>query len=358
LAAIAFEHVHKRYDDRSAVIDDLSLRIDHGELLVLVGPSGCGKSTALRMIAGLEDVSAGEVSIGGRVVNDVPPKDRNVAMVFQSYALYPHMTCFENMAFALRLRRLPADEVKRRVDEAARMLGIESLLSRKPRELSGGQQQRVAIGRAIVREPDVLLMDEPLSNLDAALRGAMRAELRRLHRRLGTTLVYVTHDQTEALTLGDRIAVLRGGSLLQCESPRAIYDRPACLFVATFIGSPPMNLLTAELALDGDEAVLQAKDLRLAVPRTPSHREGRVIVGIRPEHLDPAPAEAALGLAATVEMIEEAGFESHVHLRADDTALVCRWIDRATLPAVGARVRLSADPANVHLFDPRSEVRV
>jgi multiple sugar transport system ATP-binding protein len=357
VAAIAFENVHKRYDAGGAIIEDLSLRIEDGELLVLVGPSGCGKSTALRMIAGLEDVTSGAISIGGRVVNDVPPKERNVAMVFQSYALYPHMTCRENLAFSLKLRKVPAAEVKRRVDEAARALAIEHLLERKPRVLSGGQQQRVAIGRAIVREPEVLLMDEPLSNLDAALRGSMRAELRRLHRRLGTTFVYVTHDQTEALTLGDRIAVLRSGALLQCDSPRRIYDRPACLFVATFIGSPPMNLLPADLVRDGERALLSAPGLRLALPSAGA-REGKVIAGIRPEHLVLAPADAPLGLSATVEMIEEAGSESHVHLRMDDRAIVARWMDRATLPSAGASVRLTAAPEDVHLFDPHTEARL
>ena len=358
MAAIAFEHVYKRYDDGAPVVDDLSLRIEDGELLVLVGPSGCGKSTALRMIAGLEDVTEGTLSIGGHVVNDVPPKERSVAMVFQSYALYPHMTCFENMAFALELRRCPKNEVKRRVGDTARALGIEDLLARKPRALSGGQQQRVAIGRAIVREPDVLLMDEPLSNLDAGLRGSMRAELKRLHRRLATTFVYVTHDQTEALTLGNRIAVLRDGALLQCDGPRSIYDHPACLFVATFLGSPPMNLLPAELLLDGEHALLAAPGLRLALPRAPGHRAGRVIVGIRPEHLTPAPAGALLGLTATVEMIEEVGFESYVHLRIDGAELVCRWTDRATLPAVGAPACFTVEPSVVHLFDPRSEARL
>jgi multiple sugar transport system ATP-binding protein len=357
MAAISFDHVSKRYDGAS-VLEDLSLCIDDGELLVLVGPSGCGKSTALRLIAGLEDVTQGTLTIGGRVVNDVPPRERNVAMVFQSYALYPHMTCFENMAFALELRRCPRDEVRRRVGEAARALGIEHLLTRKPKALSGGQQQRVAIGRAIVREPDVLLMDEPLSNLDAALRGSMRAELTRLHRRLGTTFVYVTHDQTEALTLGSRIAVLRGGVLLQCDTPRRIYDRPACLFVASFIGSPPMNRLSAELSPDGEGARISAPGLCLALPRAPSRRAGRVIVGIRPEHLVPAPEGAAPGLTATVEMIEEVGFESLVHLRSDGAEIVCRWADRATLPAVGARAFLSVEPSAVHLFDPRSEARL
>jgi multiple sugar transport system ATP-binding protein len=358
VAAIAFEHVYKRYQGGAPIVEDLSLRVEDGELLVLVGPSGCGKSTTLRMIAGLEDVDGGTLSIGGRVVNDVPPKQRDVAMVFQSYALYPHMTCFENMAFSLALRRVPRDEVKRRVEATARALAIDHLLDRKPRALSGGQQQRVAIGRAIVREPGVLLMDEPLSNLDAALRSSMRAELRRLHRRLGTTFVYVTHDQTEALTLGERIAVLHGGALLQHDSPQQLYDRPANVFVATFIGAPPMNLIPAELRLDGPTSVLSAPSVRLALPRTPEHREGRVIAGVRPEHLGPAPAGASLGVQGDVEMVEAMGFESYVHLRVGEAAIVCRWLDRGTTPAVGARVALAAAPEHVHLFDPRTEERV
>ncbi|MFT3767002.1 MAG: sn-glycerol-3-phosphate ABC transporter ATP-binding protein UgpC [Minicystis sp.] len=356
MAAIAFDHVCKQYEAGASVVEDLSLHIDDGELLVLVGPSGCGKSTALRMIAGLEDVSRGTLSIGGRVVNDVPPKERDVAMVFQTYALYPHMTCFENMAFALVLRGVPRAEVKRRVETAARSLAIEHLLGRKPRALSGGQQQRVAIGRAIVREPAVLLMDEPLSNLDASLRTTMRAELKRLHRRLRTTFVYVTHDQTEALTLGDRIAVLHGGVLLQCDTPQRIYDAPACLFVATFIGTPPMNLIPADLAFDGETSVLAAPGLRLAIPRAPAHREGPVIAGVRPEHLQPA--DGPLGLKGTVELVESMGFESHVHLRMGDEEIVHRWLGREGLPTVGAPATLTADPATVHLFDPRTEARL
>jgi len=332
MARLVFDHVSKRYGGASPVIRDLSLTVLDQELLVLVGPSGCGKSTALRMIAGLEGISSGSLFIDGDRVNDTPPRDRDVAMVFQSYALYPHMTCFENMAFALSVRKVARREIDRRVRAAARVLAIEPLLSRKPKELSGGQRQRVAIGRAIVREPRVFLMDEPLSNLDAKLRGTMRTELRRLHRDLRATIVYVTHDQTEAMTLGDRVAVMRAGDVVQIDTPEAIYRRPASVFVATFIGTTPMNL----------------------VRRPRGARD--VIAGVRPEHLVVgAPGEVSF--EGTVEMTEWLGADRWVHILTDAGRMVCRAGEGA-LPEAGSRVRAAAALSDVHHFDAETEARI
>jgi len=362
MARVVFDHVEKRYGRGEPVVRDLSLTVQDQELLVLVGPSGCGKSTALRMIAGLEDVSAGTLSIGDRCVNDVAPKDRDVAMVFQNYALYPHMTCFANMAFALELRRAPREEIDRRVRAAARVLAIEHLLGRKPKELSGGQRQRVAIGRAIVREPQVFLMDEPLSNLDAQLRTSMRTEMKRLHRRLGATIVYVTHDQTEAMTLGDRIAVMRGGDLLQCDTPQAIYARPATSFVATFIGSPEMNLLAGELlASDGAPAVV-GRGFRVR-PAIAAHAPREVLVGVRPEHLVLAEGDslvgedAAFAVRGAVELVESTGGEAYVHLATEAGRLVCKRAGDAA-PTMGENVELRARAEHVHVFDKSSEARL
>ena len=269
---IALDHVEKVYGGGVKALDDLNLEVKEGEFMVLVGPSGCGKSTALRSIAGLEEITGGTISIGERVVNDLPPKDRDIAMVFQNYALYPHMTVEDNLAFGLKLRHTPKAEIKRRVGEAAEMLGLEPYLNRKPAALSGGQRQRVAMGRAIVREPAAFLMDEPLSNLDAKLRVSMRAALNQLHERLGTTTVYVTHDQVEAMTLGDRVCVLRDGRLQQVDTPQALFDAPVNLFVAGFIGSPAMNFVTAELVRDDGPAVTFA-GYRLPVPRQRGQRQ-------------------------------------------------------------------------------------
>ena len=307
MARVVFDRVEKRYGDQ-VVIRDLSLSVEDREFLVLVGPSGCGKSTALRMIAGLEEITGGSLSIGDRVVNDVHPKARDIAMVFQNYALYPHMTVFENMAFALKLRKVAKETIEARVREAARSLEIEHLLERRPKALSGGQRQRVAIGRAIVRDPTVFLMDEPLSNLDAKLRVSMRAEIKKLHKRLATTFVYVTHDQTEAMTLGDRIAVMRGGDLQQHGTPLEVYDRPANLFVATFIGSPQMNLFDARLEVAEGRARITAPGLEMDVPAEAHHRPGKVVVGLRPEHMEPV-AEAGLP-GAGGESGAESGAES------------------------------------------------
>src|SRR6266853_6665839 len=315
MAQIILEHVEKAYAGGVKAIDDLSLDVKDGEFMVFVGPSGCGKSTALRSIAGLEEITAGTITIGNRVVNDLPPKDRDIAMVFQNYALYPHMTVEQNLAFGLQLRKTPKDEIKRRVNEAAKMLGLDQYLKRKPAALSGGQRQRVAMGRAIVREPQAFLMDEPLSNLDAKLRVQMRAEIARIQRDLQVTTIYVTHDQSEAMTLGDRVCALRGGFLQQADRPQVLYDRPANLFVAGFIGSPAMNLVEAELAdQDGGpvarfgphELLLPQEDVQTR-PALRGYSGRRIALGIRPEDIEDIPGPESARLAVTVDIREDMG---------------------------------------------------
>jgi multiple sugar transport system ATP-binding protein len=337
MASVELRQVHKRYDNGHVAVAEASFEIADGELLVLVGPSGCGKSTLLRMIAGLESISAGELRIGGRVVNEMAPKHRDIAMVFQNYALYPHMTVAQNLAFGLQLRKLPATQIEARIAQAAQMLGLGEMLQRLPKELSGGQRQRVALGRALVREPAVFLLDEPLSNLDAKLRAGMRTEIARLHRALGATMVYVTHDQIEAMTLGQRIVVLRDGRIQQIDTPMALYERPANLFVAGFLGSPAMNFLR------GDE-----------LPGLGAGAE--VMLGLRPEHL--ALGGAGEGrLEATLEAVEPLGNEVFLHLRRSERALVARVVPGA-VPEPGAQVVLHFDPARVHRFDAKSEERL
>ena len=331
MATVVLDRVNKRYDNGFHAVHDLSLDIKDSEFLVLVGPSGCGKSTALRMIAGLESISSGTLSIGDRVVNDVHPKDRDIAFVFQNYALYPHMTVRQNIGFALKLRRTPKEEIDRRVDEAARLLELTTYLDRKPGQLSGGQRQRVAMGRAIVRRPQVFLMDEPLSNLDAKLRVQMRAEISRLQHDLGVTTVYVTHDQTEAMTMGDRVAVLSDGRLQQIDTPQRLYDSPDNLFVATFIGSPQMNLVLGRVADDASSVVVGAHRLDvpasrlLESPALRTHAGRDVIVGIRPEILEDAAVEgggAAEGRSLPVRVLlrEGLGSEVVVHAQLDARA--------------------------------------
>ncbi len=344
-AALELEGVHKRYGDVAA-LRGLDLRVGAGELLVLVGPSGCGKTTALRAAAGLEEVTEGTIRIGGRDVTQLVPAARNVAMVFQSYALFPHLNVAENIGFGLRARRVARDEARERIATAAGVVGCEALLARKPHELSGGERQRVALARALVREPDVFLLDEPLSNLDAQLRVEMRAELRRLHDRLGATMVYVTHDQVEALTMGDRVAVLSEGVLQQVGEPDEVYRRPANRFVATFVGSPAMNVLPAEP--DGER--LRAGPFTF--DRPPGVGDRPVEIGIRPEHLALVPE----GAPAVVEVVEIAGNESFIHLDAAGNRLVAR-VGPEQRPAVGSTVALAVTiPGSVHVFDAETGV--
>jgi multiple sugar transport system ATP-binding protein len=366
MASVTFEHVSKIYDTTYAV-RDLELTIRDQEFLVLVGPSGCGKTTTLRMLAGLEDISEGTVYIGERAVNNVAPKDRDLAMVFQSYALYPHMSVYDNLAFGLSLRHVRKDEIRRRVEEAGRILGIEDLLKRKPRQLSGGQRQRVALGRAIVRDPQVFLLDEPLSNLDAKLRVQTRAEISKLHQRLGTTFVYVTHDQTEAMTMASRIAVLNLGRLQQVGTPQELYDHPDNVFVAGFIGSPSINFFEAEVAEAGGEALqLVSGEIHLTlpphcVPTLAPYRGKRVIAGIRPENLHdraftPLDIETAT-IRATVDITELMGNEIFLHVIADGRKLLAR-VDPRTTARPGQEVELVVDMGRLYTFDPESELAI
>ena len=362
MASVTLSQVRKTYPGDVEAVKTLDLDIADGEFLVLVGPSGCGKSTTLRLIAGLEDATAGEIKIGEKRVNDVAPKDRDIAMVFQNYALYPHMTVYKNMAFGLTLRKYPKAEIKQRVGEAARILGIEDLLDRKPRALSGGQRQRVAVGRAIVRQPQVFLFDEPLSNLDAALRVQMRGELSRLHDRLKTTMIYVTHDQVEAMTLGDRIAVIKDGVLQQLDTPANVYKHPANAFVAGFIGSPPMNLVEMTVTEQNGGLALNAEGLRqlnvderhlsLLRPRL----NQRVLMGIRPEDLVENRAQIAtpgVTLAGEVKLVEPLGAETHVYLEAGPHKLIARLQPEA-IPDLNTEHLVDIRMANAHFFDPAS----
>ncbi|MFN4070773.1 MAG: ABC transporter ATP-binding protein [Thermus caldifontis] len=362
MAKVRLEHVWKRFG-KVVAVKDFNLETEDGEFVVFVGPSGCGKTTTLRMIAGLEEVSEGRIYIGDRLVNDVPPKDRDIAMVFQNYALYPHMNVYENMAFGLRLRRYPKDEIDRRVKEAARILKIEHLLNRKPRELSGGQRQRVAMGRAIVREPKVFLMDEPLSNLDAKLRVEMRAEIAKLQRRLGVTTIYVTHDQVEAMTLGHRIVVMKDGEVQQVDTPLNLYDFPANRFVAGFIGSPSMNFIRAGVEVQGERVYLAAPGFRvranpvLAQALRP-YGGKEVWMGIRPEHLGlkgytVIPEEENV-IRGEVEVAEPLGAETEIHVSVDGTVLVAKVDGHAPVKS-GDRVELLADTSRLHAFDVESD---
>ena len=334
VAGVAFEGVSKIYADGTRAVDELELQIEDGEFMVLVGPSGCGKTTALRMVAGLEDISEGALKIGERVVNHVPPRDRDIAMVFQSYALYPHLSVYDNIAFGLKLKKTPKAEVEERVKKAAQLLGLEEYLQRKPRALSGGQRQRVAMGRAIVRQPAAFLMDEPLSNLDAKLRVQMRAEISQLQTDLGVTTIYVTHDQVEAMTMGDRVAVMRKGELQQVASPQELYDRPVNLFVGGFIGSPAMNLLEATLersngdlvAVAGSQRIVLGEETLTARPALKSYEGRQVVLGIRPEDLDDASLDEASGehqrLQGKVTLTEALGSEVMAHFKVDAPAAV------------------------------------
>lgn len=366
MAQIVFDGVAKRFGDVS-VIEDLDLEIHDHEFMVFVGPSGCGKSTALRLIAGLEELSAGRLSIGDRVVNDVHPKDRDVAMVFQSYALYPHMSVRDNISFGLRIRRMPQADIDRLVGDAAEVLGLTTLLDRKPKALSGGQRQRVALGRAIVRQPAVFLFDEPLSNLDAELRVQMRAELSKLQHRLKTTTVYVTHDQIEAMTLGHRIAVLAPMSgdgksnLKQVGTPLELYDTPRNLFVARFIGTPPMNILPVAVGNDGarlDHAAFSMAVAGTTADRVREFRGRQLLLGVRPEHIAEAGAtdwRDTTRLKGSVEIIETVGHEVIIHARCGDDMVIAK-LGAHRIPAFGDSVELEMRNDYVHLFDPKSEL--
>ncbi|HEX9037564.1 MAG TPA: sn-glycerol-3-phosphate ABC transporter ATP-binding protein UgpC [Ktedonobacterales bacterium] len=374
MADVRFDHVYKRYGENPPVITDLNLHIRDHEFLVLVGPSGCGKSTALRMIAGLEEISEGSLYIGDQVVNDVSPKDRNIAMVFQNYALYPHMTVYDNMAFSLKLRGTPKDEIDRRVQRAADMLGIKEYLPRRPRALSGGQRQRVALGRALVRDPRVFLLDEPLSNLDAKLRVQTRTEIARLHQTTQTTFVYVTHDQVEAMTMGDRIAVLNAGLIQQLGTPQELYDRPSNLFVAGFIGSPSMDFFNGVIKRSGSDTALTIADRTVTLPSASTEaalgeagESGRaVIVGVRPEDLRLASESEPNTLTGTVDVVEHLGNEQLIYLQmagvmvsehSETKGVTVRIAPDAVLKP-GEKVALAIDPIKVHLFDPQTTRRL
>ena len=362
MAQVIYEHVTKRFDEVVAV-NDLDIVIEDKEFLVLVGPSGCGKTTALRCLAGLEDITEGQISIGDQIVNDVAPKDRDIAMVFQSYALYPHMSVYDNMAFGLKLRKYPKDEIKRRVDEAAGILGIEGLLDRKPRQLSGGQRQRVALGRAIVREPKVFLLDEPLSNLDAKLRVQTRTEITKLHQRLQTTFIYVTHDQVEAMTMATRIAVMNFGVLQQLDTPQNLYDRPDNLFVAGFIGSPAMNFFEGKLTRSDGRIFVDCDPISVEIPEGRrdvfAAQEGKqVIFGLRPEDIyDPkyeSPDIIGHTVEGYVEVTELMGNEIFVFLSSGDHNYVAR-IDPRTSFKMGDKVQITFNMGNMHIFDKETE---
>jgi len=354
MAEVRISGVRKSFGD-VAVLHGIDTTIADGEFMVLLGPSGCGKSTLLRIVAGLEQQSAGDVSIGGRVVNDVEPKDRNIAMVFQNYALYPHLSVYDNMAYGLRVRGTPRPEIERRVQEAARILELGALLQRKPRQLSGGQRQRVAMGRAIVRDPQVFLFDEPLSNLDAKLRVQMRIEIRRLHQSIRTTSIYVTHDQVEAMTLADRLIVMNAGHAEQVGAPLEVYERPASVFVAGFIGAPAMNLLRARVA--GGRAMAGAAALPL--PLAPGLDEGREITwGVRPEHVELAPGAAGADAEVVVDLVEALGADTLVHARLADGGALTLRLPGTTRVREGDRLPLRLPAAALHAFDAASGRRI
>ncbi|MEL6269044.1 MAG: sn-glycerol-3-phosphate ABC transporter ATP-binding protein UgpC [Chloroflexota bacterium] len=365
MASITFDHVKKAYGN-NVVIEDLSFEVDDKEFIVFVGPSGCGKSTSLRMLAGLEEISDGRILIGDRVVNNVAPKDRDVAMVFQSYALYPHMTVYDNMAFGLRLRKTPKNIIDERVTEAAKSLGIEPLLDRRPRQLSGGQRQRVAVGRAIVREPAVFLMDEPLSNLDAKLRVEARSFISKLHQRLETTFVYVTHDQVEAMTMGTRIAVLNAGDLQQLASPYDLYHNPANVFVGGFIGSPSMNFFDASLVQTDSGIAVDTGIFQIPIPTdvanvAKDYLGKRIVFGIRPEDIHDREFQPAninpVGVEANIDVIEQMGNEMIVYFEEQGKTFIGR-LDPRTIARVGSRMGVAINIDNVHLFDADTEVSI
>ena len=368
MANLELKHIYKRYAGGVTAVGDFCLDIADKEFIILVGPSGCGKSTTLRMIAGLEEISEGELYIDGKLVNDVAPKDRDIAMVFQNYALYPHMTVFENMAFALKLRKTPKDEIKKRVTEAAKILDIEHLLDRKPKALSGGQRQRVAMGRAIVRSPKVFLMDEPLSNLDAKLRVAMRTEIKKLHNRLQTTFIYVTHDQTEAMTMGTRIVVMKDGLIQQVDTPANLYTKPCNQFVAGFIGSPQMNFINVKLEKEGNDVYacfavdkIKLPEGKASRPELAPYIGKEVVMGIRPEDIHDEEAFLAAYpdaiCSAYVEVTEMLGAETYLYLKIADTQFTARVHQRST-SKIGDTIKVGFEANKIHFFDKDTEVTI
>ncbi len=369
MASLSFQHVYKKYDGGVVAVSDFNLEVADKEFIILVGPSGCGKSTTLRMLAGLEDITEGEIYIEDRLINDVLPKDRDIAMVFQNYALYPHMTVRENMAFSLKLKKMPKDEIARRVDEAAKILEIEHLLDRKPKALSGGQRQRVALGRAIVRDPKVFLMDEPLSNLDAKLRVQMRVEITKLHHKLKTTFIYVTHDQTEAMTMGTRIVVMKDGFIQQVDSPTELYDNPVNTFVAGFIGMPPMNFINATLNVEGSDVYVSFENISIKLPERFAveevmARDGQeVIFGVRPEAITDESTfvtdHPEASFAADVDVVEMLGAETYLYVTVNAALpLTCRVDPTTSQSAVGEQVDLAIDTERIHIFDKDTEVAI
>ena len=368
MASLSLTNVCKVYPNGFEAVKDFNLEVEDQEFIIFVGPSGCGKSTTLRMIAGLEEISSGELKIDGRVVNDVEPKDRDIAMVFQNYALYPHMTVFDNMAFGLKLRKVPKDEIKRKVEEAAKILDLEKLLDRKPKALSGGQRQRVAMGRAIVRNPKVFLMDEPLSNLDAKLRVQMRSEIASLHNRLKATIIYVTHDQTEAMTLGTRIVVLKDGVIMQVDSPQKLYNEPNNLFVAGFIGSPQMNFIDAVCKVEGERVTLNFEKTSVVLPPAKAKKlidggyNGKtVVMGIRPEDIGDSQIEIEAHKDAVFETdvtgYELLGSEVLLYFNVAGTAMTAK-VDSRTTARMGDHITLAIDPEKIHCFDKETELTI
>ena len=367
MSSLSLKGIGKIYPNGFEAVKDFNLEIEDKEFIIFVGPSGCGKSTTLRMIAGLEDISTGDLYIDDKLMNDVEPKDRDIAMVFQNYALYPHMTVYQNMAFGLKLRKMPKDEIDQKVKEAARILDLESLLDRKPKALSGGQRQRVAMGRAIVRNPKVFLMDEPLSNLDAKLRVQMRTEIAALHQRLGTTIIYVTHDQTEAMTLGTRIVVMKDGVVQQVDTPQNLYDKPGNLFVAGFMGSPQMNFLDATVRRDGDTAVLvvDGHDIRLPAEKSKAVLDGgyegkEVVMGIRPEDLDDSESAIAQDSAvftSTIKVYELLGAEVFLYFDIGGKPVTAR-VEASTKARPGSEIKIAMDVNKIHVFDKETEQTV
>ena len=362
MAKVSIRALNKKYDNGFHAVKDVDLEIRDKEFLVLVGPSGCGKTTTLRMVAGLEEITSGEILIGDRVVNELPPMDRDIAMVFQNYALYPHKTVFDNMAFGLQMRRYSKEEVQKRVKDAADILGIEALLERKPRQLSGGQRQRVAVGRAIVRHPQVFLFDEPLSNLDAKLRVQMRVELKRLHERLETTAIYVTHDQVEAMTLGTRVVVMKDGRVQQIGEPLELYGRPSNKFVAGFIGSPAMNFVEVAISGSGEALWAEAAGLRIRVPqeistRVRSQSGQRLTLGVRPEAVRIANGVDDYSFATAVDVLEPLGNEILLNFRAGGVPMVAR-VDPGVRVKAHDNIRLALDPERLHFFDAKTETAI